>query len=610
MAYDVTRRGSITAGLLSFLPLDRSTAEAATEHPIAYAATLEAARRQIFGPAIGVVVLGGYSTPGDEGAGRMMIRDDGFNQAGVLDSRSAFVDQAGTSFSHAPDAGLSIGQIESLFERMAARERRLGLDPLIDRKPNDATVASALQAAFVASASADGGGAAITRLPPGHWAVGNTELVLDGRFASFLGQGISASYLHSSVDQGRTAMTLRNYGGTTSDFGLDSGSPGDAPTEARSVQRNGILFDWAGGHGAVRSIEARWFNGFGLRFDTVWDSVIENIITVECGGNGAHAIEFVSTGDTNNHTNINRIQAENSHGRAILFESTCMNMCIDNIHCEGTVGQKGVYSVVLLGTAMSFRNGRFANNRGNVEVLLGGAGSTYDRLSFETGVLVDYASNATGPSERSFISHSTFDRLRILDRNRGKLVVSDCTIDALEVADQLQSIVFVRCIIGSVSLNGNQSDVSFDDCDITGPWTSAGNPTARIRASRLMHGPIAARVRIDHCTVRMSYTSTFNQQIEARNCHFAGDIILANDGARIMLSGRCRVEGRLAYQAGHAFGACSLDVLVEGPVHANWYGTGGKWPAGTLRAKPDAKSGESPYARYDGRTWSLAPVLS
>ncbi|MGK6353900.1 hypothetical protein ACMGDH_01585 [Sphingomonas sp. DT-207] len=602
----MNRRDSLVATLLAALPLAGDTPRIPFRS-LVFVTTLAAARKQSFDPSVALVVLAGYERPGDSGAGQVMVRDLSVDRMrAARDPYGAFVDQSGSGFSRAPESAAGVLREGPLLDWLLARLNHLGLSPLFDLTPGDRMATQALQTAFDATARQEGSSSATTHLPRGHWPV-QAELVLDSRDASLVGQGISVSYLHTTVGRGQTGITLRNFGGNTSDFCLDSGPPDTTPEVARQTQRNGILFDWSGGHGTIRSIEARWFNGFGMRFVTVWDSIIENVIAVGCGNDSVHAIEFSSESDTTNHTNINRLQAENSHGRAILFDASCMNMCVDNIHCEGTIGRRGQHAISLLGTAMSYRNARIANNGGNVEVLLGGGGNVYDRFSIETGVIVDYSTGALGRSERSFITHCTIDQFRVLASNRGKLVVSDCTIDSIDIADQMRSVSFVRCIIGSVSIRGNQSDVTFEDCDITGKWTSEGNPVVRVRNSRLATGPAGANVYLSNCTIYGDYTTAFNQQIHSHDCNFDGDLILNDDGARFWLSGGFRVLGNLRHAKGEAFGACSVEGTVAGSVDPHWYGTSGSWPPGTLRARPDAGPRDSLFTRFDGQNWSAFP---
>lgn len=615
MSAQLTRRDSLGASLLAALTLSSDAGSALAAPPpyqsLVFVTTLAAARQRRFDASVGVVVIGGYEAPGDAGAGQILVRDRGINRQRLArEPLSGFVDMAGAGFSRASDTAVAALRQGPLLDWLVARSDQAGRNPLIDLRAGDAATAKTLQIAFNETANPDGAAAMVTRLPSGHWPIGTAQLVLDGRGASLVGQGISTTFLHSTIDGAKPALVLRNYGGVTSDFGIDSGTPGSTPADARSTDRHGILFDWSGGHGTIRSVEARWFNGYGMRFVTLWDSIVENVITVGCGNDTVHAIEFTSPGDTTNHTNVNRVQAENSQGRAILFDATCMNMCVDNIHCEGTVGRRGQYAVSLLGTAMSYRNARIANNGGNVEVLLGGAGNVYDRFSFEPGVLVDYASGATGRTERSFFTHSSMDRLRILERNRGALVVSDCTIDHLDIADQMRTTTFVRCTIGSVAVRGNQTDVTFEDCEITGTWSSEGNPVVRAHGCRLAQGPAGASIHLTGCTIRGTYASTFNQQIRTIDCRFDGDVILDQTGARIWLFGRFDVAGSLLCNNPQAFGACSLDGSVAGGVHPNWYGNGGTWPAGTLRARPDVKRGDSPFSRFDGHGWSYSPPMA
>lgn len=446
-----------------------------------------------------------------------------------------------------------------------------------------------------------------------------TGQVLNSRHANVIGEGLNSTYLHATGAAGQVALTLKNFGGRTEYIGIDAGaidpnagSPASIAT-ARSVERHGFLFAWDnGGQGAVHSIEARWFNGYGIRFQDAYDAVLSNLITRDCGQTGAgadkhYAVEFVKVGDTCNHLTINRLQVEDSFSRAILFDTFCLNIVVDGIHCEGTVGEIGVWSAQLLGTGMSFRNARFANDGGNFSALLGGAGNVYDRMTFEPGTDVTYSWGVAAESNRSVITNSIFDTVRIPATNTGRVTFRDCYIANLIIDDQFRTVDLQNCVVGAITLRGNASDLMIAGGQVTGAWSTAGNATVRCIGVRMTNCPTMYQTFLTDCTVTNSYSTLFFQQLRVLGGSFAGDLQLNNDNARVQLGGEAQIGGALTYGAGTAYGAIGDRVTVNGAIDLRWYGVDGVWPKGTSRHRPDAAAGQALFHRYNGTAFVAGP---
>lgn len=490
------------------------------------------------------------------------------------------------------------------------RARQLGVNP--DGLGGAAGVpASSAFAAVFARVNDESEPYPTARIGAGAWLTGTAPLTLSNIRAGVRGEGISVTRLHTTVPAGAPAFTFRNYGGVTEHLTIDSGLPEDWET-ARADVRNGAYFDWTGGHGTVRSIEARWFNGFGLKFSEVWDSIFENIITVGCGNATEAAIQIIAAhGDTINHTNIQRLQPEDSVGIALWIRDS-LNLVVDGFHCEGAIGVPDTYTIEMLGGNNSYRNGRIANDGGNVSALLGGGNCCWQDYAWEDGTRVLYSWGASAPEQQSRQIGCRFDDLELPAPNTGRLLLHGCSIGTLRLFDQPGNITPVDCDIGDIEVNGSATVLVLRGCRITGVWTIAGSPTVHCIDCTLTNAPPAAKVVLRNCTVLNDYSTQFNQQLVSQDTSWEGDIVLENNGALVWLLGQTKVAGNLGYTSGNAFGACGEQVQVQASssVHPNWYGTDGTWPWPVTRWRPKADVADVLFHYFNGTVFVAGPAAA
>jgi hypothetical protein len=455
----------------------------------------------------------------------------------------------------------------------------------------------------------------VIRLGPANYNLGTTAITISAQTPVLTGEGINTSVLYSQASG--TALTHNAFRANAANFMLVSGSPGDSIATARTTARNGLLFNWSGGHGEVSNIEVHNFNGYGIKIINMWDSVVSNLITVACGSSTEYAIDVNYNSDTTNHTNFNRIQAEDSYVKAIRFNTNNINLVVDGIHCEGTVSDASSYAIILLGGNCSYRNLR-ASNDGNVaagngffvRINLGGGKNSYSDFKCETGTITDYIWGAAGKENESVISNSLFDTFNVPASNVGSVVLRDCTVATLVITDQAKTVTLENCNVGAISLVGNTTDVTIRGGKVTGAWTQTGNPTARCKEVALTNCPPIRNTYLDDCDVASAYSTEFGQVIFAENTRFAGNLTLNNNGAQVSLTGASKITGDLGYTAGTAYGALGPGVTVTGSVNAAWYGTSGTWAKGTVRWRPDVAAASVPWTMYNGTGWVSGAVVA
>lgn len=327
--------------------------------------------------------------------------------------------------------------------RLSSQPPLPGIGTLVD--PDAESIegpAQALRDALIGAGAGNSGWPTVA-LGRGNIDMGGVPLFVPSRETNLVGQGPIASRIFSRC-RGAPALVSKNYAGSTRELGLSAGRSSDSVAEARSIKRNGLFFDWTGGHGEIRGVQVNNFNGFGIKLRNVWDALVSNLMVIDCGSDDEYALEVASSGDTSNHTLFSRIQVENAYGKAVLFGADNINLIVDGIHSEGARGNGSDYTHQFLGGFCSFRNARISNNGGKVRVRLGGGRNSYTDMWFQQGTIVDYHWGSHEPEFRSLIQNCVFDVLRITAANVGQVTIRDCFIRRLEVEEQTPGTIRLR----------------------------------------------------------------------------------------------------------------------------------------------------------------------
>jgi hypothetical protein len=156
-----------------------------------------------------------------------------------------------------------------------------------------------------------------------------------------------SGYTALTINGGVNVLNVTLYGGANTINGL---------------YLNGFVLSTA------NKIRINNFNGFGLRIDKCFDSLIENVSIELCGNNNTttlntfayknYAFGMFDAGDTCNMTHILRLQVEQANTSAIYISPNTLSCVIDNIHSERATPTAGVDTWVFGGNRCTYNNSR------------------------------------------------------------------------------------------------------------------------------------------------------------------------------------------------------------------------------------------------------------
>ena len=410
----------------------------------------------------------------------------------------------------------------------------------------------AIQAAIDACGGAIGTIRKRVYLPTGQYQLSGDGLKLPEFFPGLYGDGIYSTQLfYSGTGVALTSSTYLHGTGNYNDFYLKAGVPGDTVEEQRAVERNGIWWHCYGGPANISNILVQGFNGFGHKFTAIWDSVVTNTLTLDCGNDTEWAYIVEGGLDLSNHTIFNRIQVEVSHSKAINISG--LRLIINEIHSERTVSDGESPTHILAGdiTVIDGRNE---------------ADTVYTQIGITTGSITNY----TFAGKTEFLS---FNRLA------GRPMLENCTFGGGQVTilyESLNSFIFQGCRFfgdgdaATVEVQCAEESTVFDSChfvcDLTctpgevttilrnsvteGAITSlAGNNTIIISGSTLTKYPNVGYCTVADSTVLNAVTTAYAQKNTVNGVTFKSTVSLFTDDS-LWISDNCIYEAGTAYAGG------------------------------------------------------------
>lgn len=326
------------------------------------------------------------------------------------------------------------------------------------------------------------------------------------------------------------------------------------------INANGILFVGHVGLNIFEHCRVYNLNGYGMKFNAIWDSVLTDISVELCGNENEYAFSFNDDGDTCNMTNINRLQVEQSDYKAIYISPNTLCCHITNIHSERTTnaanrcwflgGNRCEYNVVRL------------HKTDDTETLctrLSGAKTNYSNMIAEGNIVTEFEGYGGSPI---IVNNSIFNKLIEIDNQLLKNDIQSCNINELKISISKAT----NCIIETVKMKwvSGYVDTLFN-CDI---GTLTNESTQAIYG---VHGCIISNlnadnvreISLDNCTINGLKNGKFNYtSLSATNTTFNCNINI--DFTTTRLKG-CIVNGNINRVAGNAL-VCLTHTSVTGTV--------------------------------------------
>lgn len=373
-----------------------------------------------------------------------------------------------------------------------------------------------------------------------------------------IGPGIHEANIYADIAAGATAITAANVGGQMRGFSVYAGLPGDDDTTRRSVARHGIDFAAYGGHGRVQDVYSYGFNGRGVRFTAIWDSIVGNLIVERCGNPTDYAFSVVGGTDTSNHTIFDRVQVELAYDRAMYVDSSSLSCTFRGIHSERlirTTTTSADVSHSLRGGSCTYENVRIANDDATVSFMqLGNPGGSYRDLRCG-GTTVTTEINYGGAGLVSILS-SSLSTVSIPTTNVHRIRFDTVSLGAVTITDQAKGRVgFTDCVhAGNISLVNNTTVASLLRSYFEtgfGVTTGSGNPTLYAYDCDFDVAPSVATARVYDSYFRNA-TTTFNRfggQFHLHDCVFAGDVVI-DQNSLVLRAKNCEFPGNLGRTSG------------------------------------------------------------
>lgn len=255
--------------------------------------------------------------------------------------------------------------------------------------------------------------------------------------------------------EGKTAILVTGQGITLENFVVK------CSTRYGQTTHGIILDDNANWHSFnnYKNLRIINFNGTGIKFDSIHDSVIENISVEFCGNSTYPALQITSHNDTTNHCIFNRIQVEQSYYKALYIDEKVMNCTFNNIHSERTLVDTNYRTHFLTGYRNTYENVRIENATSEKNrVVLGGANNSYNDFRLDGTTRYEY-----GVRNESYLNNCNFDTFECV--GIAVPVLEKCVVGTLSISNE--SVKVFNSIISNLSCFASQGIKTFKNTTIT-----------------------------------------------------------------------------------------------------------------------------------------------
>lgn len=403
-----------------------------------------------------------------------------------------------------------------------------------------------------------------------------------------VGDGMFVSTIYADIPAGATALSYTGGGRVVRDFSLMAGTPSNTEEQRRSIARNGINAHHESGHNAYANVRVFGFNGFGFKITTIWDSVLSNLISEDCGNATEWAFSVNDGNDTSNHCVFQRIQVERPTDKGLYAEGLA-NHWVD-IHIERlnrVNSDNATTSHVLRGDFCTYENARTGQSANQTAIkprmVVGGTGNAYREFRVPDAEVVILAQVNGGTASTFSGIVGTF----VTDSNNiGVFHVKDSLIGFANIYNGTNlTNLYSNCVFsGNMMLHGSGVSVGLTDCNFTASaqvLEGAGNPAVVARGCSFPQVPVVASASLYGCTIRSAAAFTrYAAKYRVYGGTILGDALISNDHVQVDLYGT-EVTGALTQGGGNPTGRAHDVTLSAGsPTVSSRWRAGGTLAAG------------------------------
>lgn len=443
-------------------------------------------------------------------------------------------------------------------------------------------------------------------VPAGDWLFSET-ITFPANFPGVVGEGVyRSSFFYTGTGSGFYADGVGTLG-IYRDWSMVAGGVIESDASRRSVVRNGFDFKCRGGNGELTNLTFYGFNGAGFKVTDLWDSHVNNVVTLLCGNATEYAWGAVNGTDITNHSTFIRCQSELSYGRAFKIEG--LNNVVIELHSERTQGNGVDFTHVFLGD-ITIISGRIEDLTG-VRVLMGIAVGRVEGLKIVGYVQCNWAARLGPPA---IISGCNWSALEIPASNLRHLRFVGCNFQQIDSAYPEKETIFESCTTsGGISLVGNNVVMRFINsrCESL-VATAGGNNTVIAEGGYFENFPNSLIVELRNCRVNQGVATQFAQNVLVNGCYFNSFVDIASSNVRWVSDGNTYQDLRMSGGApSWNFGPNDRCRGLINPVFLTTpFPSGFPAISGDRTYRLKGTIGQPAYWTFeDGGTWRAGPAL-
>ena len=312
---------------------------------------------------------------------------------------------------------------------------------------------------------------------------------------------------------------------------------------------NGILFEGHVGLNIFEHCRVYNLNGFGMKFNAIYDSVLTDISVELCGNSDEYAFSFNDDDDTCNMTHIDRLQVEQADTKAIFISPNTLSCVFTDIHSERTTVVNNTNAWVFGGHSCEYNTIRLnALNINTITncILYSGTNTTYNNVLQEEYLKALYE-GING--NNIYFNNCDISNIEELQNQIGFIYFNNSNIDTIivryhttcnfckinnAVYDYSQEASkFYNCKINTITKNSQVTNIYLVNCTV-----------------ETLESEILTSIYLENCVINeLSNSSSLflYTALTALNTKFNCDVGFDNVTIKMINS---LIDGDLIYQAG------------------------------------------------------------